>query len=133
MISYQLRVQVSRLEHRPGTREAIQYDVYEKLVDTRVSEASVTGLGKDVYCGIMYVSLHIIIRSLFWDLLDFLILAILDSIIISSLLIAVAEVPYNVTVKALNLAGCGEESQMYCFTQEGGKVESDSLIRDHNM
>ena len=31
-----------------------------------------------------------------------------------------AEVPYNVTVKALNLAGCGEEQQIYCFTQEGG-------------
>ena len=31
------------------------------------------------------------------------------------------EVPYNITVKALNLAGCGEEQQLYCFTQEGGK------------
>ena len=31
-----------------------------------------------------------------------------------------AEVPYNITVKALNLAGCGEEQQVYCFTQEGG-------------
>ena len=55
-ISYQLRV--SRLEHRPGTREAIQYDVYERLVDTRVSEASITGLGKDIYCRIMYILLH---------------------------------------------------------------------------
>jgi hypothetical protein len=26
-------------------------------------------------------------------------------------------------VKALNLAGCGEENQTYCFTREGGKVE----------
>ena len=36
---------------------------------------------------------------------------------------AASEVPYNVTVKALNLAGCGEENQTYCFTQEGGKVK----------
>ena len=28
--------------------------------------------------------------------------------------------PYNVTVKALNVAGCGRELQLYCFTQEGG-------------
>ena len=31
-----------------------------------------------------------------------------------------AETPYAVIVKALNLAGCGEEQQIYCFTQEGG-------------
>ena len=30
------------------------------------------------------------------------------------------KVPYNITVKALNLAGCGEEQQLYCFTEEGG-------------
>ena len=30
------------------------------------------------------------------------------------------EVPYNVTVKALNAAGCGPEQQLYCFTREGG-------------
>ena len=34
-----------------------------------------------------------------------------------------AEVPYSVTVKAVNLAGCGEENRTYCFTQEGGKME----------
>ena len=33
---------------------------------------------------------------------------------------AAAEVPYNITVKALNLAGCGKEQQLYCFSQEGG-------------
>ena len=33
--------------------------------------------------------------------------------------IAAAEVPYNISVKAINLAGCGEEQQLYCFTQEG--------------
>ena len=32
----------------------------------------------------------------------------------------VAEVPYNVKVKALNLVGCGAVQQVYCFTQEGG-------------
>ena len=31
-----------------------------------------------------------------------------------------AETPYAVTVKALNLPGCGKEQQIYCFTQEGG-------------
>ena len=30
------------------------------------------------------------------------------------------EVPYSIKVKALNSAGCGEEQQIYCFTQEGG-------------
>ena len=30
-----------------------------------------------------------------------------------------AEVPYNITVKAVNLAGCSQERQVYCFTQEG--------------
>ena len=34
------------------------------------------------------------------------------------------EVPYNITVKALNLAGCGDEQQLYCFTQEGGTNNS---------
>ena len=33
---------------------------------------------------------------------------------------AAGEVPYNITVKALNLAGCGKEKQIYCFTKEGG-------------
>ena len=35
---------------------------------------------------------------------------------------AAGEVPYNITVRALNLAGCGELQQIYCFTQEGGKL-----------
>ena len=30
-----------------------------------------------------------------------------------------AEVPYNITVKAINRAGCSQERQVYCFTQEG--------------
>ena len=30
-----------------------------------------------------------------------------------------AEVPYNITVKAVNFAGCSQERQVYCFTQEG--------------
>ena len=37
-------------------------------------------------------------------------------------LLADREVPYNITVRALNLAGCGEVQQIYCFTQEGGKL-----------
>ena len=35
------------------------------------------------------------------------------------------EVPYNVTVKPLNAAGCGPEQQLYCFTREGG-IENTS-------
>ena len=35
------------------------------------------------------------------------------------ILLLESETPYNVTVKALNPAGCGEEQQIYCFTQEG--------------
>ena len=34
-------------------------------------------------------------------------------------LLIAAKVPYNITVRALNLAGCGQEQQIYCFTQEG--------------
>ena len=40
---------------------------------------------------------------------------------------AAAEVPYNTTVRALNLAGCGQEKQIYCFTQEGGRIPSIML------
>ena len=29
-------------------------------------------------------------------------------------------VPYEIRVKAINMAGCGEEQYSYCFTQEGG-------------
>ena len=29
-------------------------------------------------------------------------------------------VPYEIRVKAINLAGCGEQRYVYCFTQEGG-------------
>ena len=29
-------------------------------------------------------------------------------------------VPYEIRVKAINLAGCGEQQYVYCFTQEGG-------------
>ena len=32
----------------------------------------------------------------------------------------VTEVPYSIAVKAINLAGCGVEKQITCFTQEGG-------------
>ena len=37
------------------------------------------------------------------------------------------EVPYNVTVKPLNAAGCGPEQQLYCFTREGG-IENTSCL-----
>ena len=29
-------------------------------------------------------------------------------------------VPYNITVKAVNLAGSSKERQVYCFVMEGG-------------
>ena len=38
----------------------------------------------------------------------------------STYLFSAAKVPYNIIVKAFNLAGYGKEQQLYCFTQEGG-------------
>ena len=35
-------------------------------------------------------------------------------------LFAAPGIPYNVTVEALNLAGCGERREISCFIQEGG-------------
>ena len=88
------QVTVNRLEHRAGTREVVQAGVYSRVIGTK--DSSVSGFGKEKN----------------YDekgtLLSFF---------------AVGEVPYNITVKALNLAGCGEEEQLYCFTQEGGKIE----------
>ena len=37
-------------------------------------------------------------------------------------------VPYNITVSALNSAGCGEEQQIYCFMQEGGASYDNNII-----
>ena len=54
VVSY--HVIVNRLEHRPGTREVIQFGVYDEFVDIR--EVSVIGLGKDI---IIAIILHIII------------------------------------------------------------------------
>ena len=48
------------------------------------------------------------------------------NVIVNEFLTA-GEVPYNITVKALNLAGCGDEQQLYCFTQEGGIHMNKSL------
>ena len=31
-------------------------------------------------------------------------------------------VPYKISVKALNSAGCGQIKNVYCFTEEGGRV-----------
>ena len=44
-----------------------------------------------------------------------------------------AEVPYSIIVKAINLAGCGEENQTYCFIQEGGKqfIDQRQCIKVH--
>ena len=91
VVSYQ--VIVNRLEHRPGTREVIQYAVDEKFVKSL--DARVTGLGTNEYN----------YRRVLYKVLNNF---------------TAAEVPYSVTVKALNLAGCGEESRTYCFTREGG-------------
>ena len=48
VVNYQ--VIVSRLEHRPGTREVIQSGVYDESVDRR--EATLTGLGS--YIQLLY-------------------------------------------------------------------------------
>ena len=91
VVGYQ--VTVNRLEHRTGIREVVQSSVYDNFVEMK--DATVSGLGKD-NCdekGTCFVPYFY----------------------------AAGEVPYNITVKALNLAGCGEEEHVYCFTQEGGK------------
>ena len=36
---------------------------------------------------------------------------------------AVGAVPYNVTVEAVNIAGCGDQVQQVCFTEEGGVAD----------
>lgn len=40
---------------------------------------------------------------------------------------AVGAVPYDVTVEALNIAGCGDQVQQFCFTEEGGVAD---LLKD---
>ena len=47
--------------------------------------------------------------------------------------VAAGEVPYNITVKAVNLAGCGQEGRIYCFTQEGGDLSIFSMIFFNQM
>ena len=44
------------------------------------------------------------------------------------IIVLAAEVPYNITVKAVNLAGYGEEEQVYCFTQEGGNYKLHNYV-----
>ena len=92
-IGYQ--VTVNRLEHRTGSREVVQSGIYRDFIEA--NDASIGGLGNDI----------IIVNTarLHWFIIFFF---------------TVSEVPYNITVKALNLAGCGKEQQLYCFTQEGG-------------
>ena len=94
VVGYQ--VEVNGLRHRDGTREVTQFNVAR--FDTEIRKATVNqGLGikgtqqnSEKFYGSVY------------------------------LFFTAGEVPYNITVKALNLAGCGEEQQLYCFTQEGG-------------
>ena len=97
VVSYQ--VIANRLEHRPGTREIIQSAVDEKFVKSL--DARVTGLGMNEY---NYRRVLYKVLNNFLQLLRY---------------------PTVSPVKAINLAGCGEERQIYCFTQEGGihKVE----------
>ena len=92
VVSYQ--VEVKGLYHRAGTKEVVQFNV--ATFNTEMKEVTVNqGLGIN----------DAIERACCFN---------------SLFLFSASEVPYNITVKALNLAGCGEEQQLYCFTQEGG-------------
>ena len=93
VVDYQ--VEVKGLHHRDGTRDVVQFNVTG--FNTKMREATINqGLGIN----------DVIERACRF----------------SSLFLSIAgEVPYNITVRALNLAGCGQQQQLYCFTQEGGK------------
>ena len=92
------RVEVKGLRHKAGTREVIHFDV--DGFNTDMKEATINqGLG------------NVGILSVVKDCGSFL---------------AAGEVPYNITVEAVNLAGCSQEQQIYCFTQEGGMVQEST-------
>ena len=94
VVDYQ--VEVKGLRHREGTREVVQFDVASFNTDKNTLSAAISqGLG------IMIVVVNKFTQEDFG----------------SSVALGV---PYNITVRALNLAGCGEEQKIYCFTQEGG-------------
>ena len=98
VISYQVIVSRLAIEHRSGTKGVIHSTVYD--CETEMKQVSVSGLGE---CLILCYLLNKSARPNF----DYY-------------CTAAAGVPYSITVKALNLAGCGQELQIYCFTQEGG-------------
>lgn len=41
----------------------------------------------------------------------------------------VGEVPYEISVTAINLAGCGKQQSIHCFTMEGGNVVTLKLCK----
>lgn len=91
-------VDVKRLQHRDSTREVESVALLGQLFDKKVKGllTRVVGLGK-LY-GVRHTCSEFPRYTLYTE----------------------EETPYNVTVKAVNLAGCGKEVQIYCFTQEGG-------------
>ena len=90
-------VDVNALSHKTGTRDVIQSDVTNRTTD--MQSENIQNLG------------NVVVRVVHINVVKF------------SFNTIAAEVPYSVTVKALNLAGCGEEQQIYCFTQEGRKQD----------
>ena len=109
VVGYQ--VQVKGLQHRDNTREVVEFDVVD--FNTEMMEAFINQLGTCTpqldtpgYKDKFYMHIY---RSL------------------DSVFFAAGEVPYNITVKAINLAGCGEEKQIYCFTKEGGNHHDQML------
>ena len=101
VVSYQVIVSRLAIEHRSGTKDVIHSTVYDH--ETEMKQVSVIGLGE---CLILCYLINQ-----------------LGQILTIIVLHAAAEVPYSITVKALNLAGCGQELQIYCFTQEGGTYQ----------
>ena len=97
IVGYQ--VAVKGLQHRSGTREVIQFEVYSFNTTTRAATLN-QGLGIMIIasCIVQYRPIYTILCCV------------------------VPEVPYNITVRALSLAGCSQEQQHYCFIQEGRMI-----------
>ena len=106
------RVSVRRLKHKHGTRQVIEFDITNFNLPMDSLEAFISeGLGRHIHQFSHNYYVHVPNRI---DLLQLV------------LLLAAAEVPYVVSVKALSLAGCGDKEQVYCFTREGGMYEKHS-------
>ena len=89
------QVEVKELQHSPGTKDVILVDVTNFYTNLTWAYLD-QGLSK--HCEVTH---------------DF------DSV----LYISGGMVPYEILITAINFAGCGEQQNIYCFTQEGGNMQ----------